>query len=127
MVSDSLNPVQSIRICNEERLEVVYCTHKSNQLDSGKRNVFVAAFTTCLSRLKLYESPEKLGEQVLYYDTDSVIYKCKPDQTTIPLGDYMGDMTDELERKGYITEFVSGGPKNYGYVTSEDPPKYCST
>lgn len=79
MVSDTLNPVQTIWICNEDRL---------------------------------YKSLEKLGEQVLYYDMDSVIYKCKPGQTTIPLGDYLGDMTDELEGKGYITEFVSGGPKN---------------
>ena len=27
-------------------------------------------------------------------------------------------MTDELEDGSYITEFVSGGPKNYGYTTS---------
>ena len=32
-------------------------------------------------------------------------------------------MTDELEGQGHIVEFVSGGPKNYGYVTSEG--KYC--
>ena len=79
----------------------------------------VAAFTTCLARLKLYESLETLGEQVLYYDMDSVIYRCKPGEPTIPIGNYLGDMTDELEGKGYITEFVSGGPKNYGYTTSE--------
>lgn len=36
-----------------------------------------------------------------------------------PTGPYLGDMTDELEDEygvgSYITEFVSGGPKNYGF------------
>ncbi len=33
-------------------------------------------------------------------------------------GCYLGDMTNELEdyhKDAYISEFVSGGPKNYGY------------
>ena len=117
MVSDPLHPVQAIRICNDDLLEIVHKSNKSNQLDNGKRNIFIAAFTICLARLKLYESLEKLGEQVLYYDTDSVIYRWKPGQPTIALGDYLGDMTDELKPGDYITEFVSGGPKNYGYET----------
>ena len=71
MVSDPLHPVQAIHICNDDLLEVVYKWNKSNQLDNGKRNIFIAAFTTCLARLKLYESLEELGEQVLYYHTIS--------------------------------------------------------
>jgi hypothetical protein len=34
-------------------------------------------------------------------------------------GDYLGDLTDELEEFGsgsYIEEFVSGGPKNYAFT-----------
>ena len=54
---------------------------------------------------------------MLYYDTDSVIYRWKPGQPTIALGDYLRDMTDELKPGDYNTEFVSGGPKNYGYET----------
>ena len=105
MLPDPLHPVQAICICNKEVLEVVYKNDKSNQLDNSKRSV-LAAFTTCLAHLKLYKSLEMLKEQVLYYDMDSVIYRCKPDEPTIPLGDYLGDMTDELENQGYITEFV---------------------
>ena len=41
---------------------------------------------------------EKLGDLVLYYDTDSVIYIWKPGQIEIELGDYLGDMTNELDR-----------------------------
>ena len=55
-------------------------------------------------------------QQVLYYDTDSVIYRWSPGQPIIPIGDYLGEMTDELE--GDVTvEFVSRGAKNYGYRT----------
>ena len=54
---------------------------------------------------------------MLYYDTDSVIYRWRGGQPSIPLGDYLGDMTDELDGDT-ITEFVSGGAKNYGYRTA---------
>ena len=122
-VSDPLIKIQQIRICNDELLEMVYSNVKSNQLDNGKRNVFVAAFTTCHARLKLYSYLQKLNKQVLYFDTDSVVYKWQPGQVEIPLGDFLGEMTNELQDKNrpgdYITEFVSGGPKNYGYVTDQ--------
>ena len=53
---------------------------------------------------------------MLYYDTDSVIYRWKPGQPSISIGDYLGEMTDELQGD-VIEEFVSGGAKNYGYTT----------
>ena len=111
MVSDPLHPVQAIRICSDNLSEDVYKSNKSNQLDNGKRNIFITAFTTCLAQLKLYKSLEKQGEQVLYYNTDSMIYRWKPGQLSIALGNYLGDMTDELKPGDYITELVSGGPK----------------
>ena len=40
-----------------------------------KTNIFIASFTTALARPKLYEELQKLEKQVLYYDTDSVIYR----------------------------------------------------
>ena len=78
----------------------------------------MAAFTTCHARLKLYESLDTLQEQVLYYDTDSVIYRWRPDQPSITTGDFLGDMTDEVDGD-VITEVVSGGAKNYGYTTRQ--------
>lgn len=81
-------------------------------------NVVLAAFTTAQARLKLYTYLDALGEQVLYYDTDSVIYSHREGQHRVETGDYLGQMTDELSDYGqgsYITEFVSGGPKTYAY------------
>ena len=74
MVSDPLHPVQAIRICNDNLSEDVHKSNKSNQLDNGKRNIFITAFTTCLAQLKLYESLEKQGEQVLYMEAWSTFY-----------------------------------------------------
>ena len=62
------------------------------------------------ARLKLYSYHHKLQKQVLYYDTDSVIYQWKEGQTEIETGDFLGQMTDEL-KGDTIVEFVSGGAK----------------
>lgn len=81
-------------------------------------NVFIAAFTTCWARLKLYSLLETLGERVLYFDTDSVIFVSRPGDEDPKTGSFLGELTNELKTPGdYITEFVSGGPKNYAYKT----------
>lgn len=50
---------------------------------------------------------------------DSVIYISKQGLEDLPVGNYLGDLTDELEKEygpgSYIRELVSGGPKNYGF------------
>ncbi|XP_071037810.1 uncharacterized protein [Parasteatoda tepidariorum] len=79
-------------------------------------NIFLAAFTTSWARMKLYEEMDKLGENVLYHDTDSIIY-AQDGSNDPPLGNFLGEFTDELNGE-VITTFVSGGPKNYAYQTS---------
>ena len=116
ILEDDTLQVTNIRICTEEVLEVVFQHTEETVFPSNKTNVFIAAFTTCWARLKLYSYLEKLEQQVLYYDTDSVIYKWRPGQPKIQTGDYLGDMKDELEGD-VIVEFISGGAKNYGYKT----------
>lgn len=90
-------------------------------------NAVIAAYTTTTARLKLYEYIEKLGERVLYFDTDSVIYVSNVQNQSaeyeVPLGWCLGEMTNELNEYGenaYIKEFVSGGPKNYAYRICSD-------
>ena len=63
---------------------------------------------------------ESLDKRVLYYDTDSVVYVSQEGQYDPPLGDYLGELTDELESGEHIVEFVSGGPKNYAYKTNNN-------
>ena len=47
-----------------------------------------------------------------------MVYRWRPGQPSIATGDFLGDMTDELDGD-VITEFVSGGAKNYGYTTRQ--------
>ena len=61
----------------------------------------------------------ELGESVLYCDTDSVVCVQKDnDPPKVKTGDYLGDLTNELEEYGsgsFIQQFVSGGTKNYAF------------
>ena len=50
----------------------------------------------------------------MYADTDSVIFSTKQGQSKPQLGDYLGDLTDEIQNNR-IKTFATGGPKNYGY------------
>ena len=106
-------------ILGEDLLSVKweYAKESVPQSSAGNSNIYIATFTTCWARLKLYDALHLLQERVLYYDTDSVIFISRVGEPEPPLGDYLGDFTDELGNGDFITKFVSGGPKNYAYVT----------
>ncbi len=82
-------------------------------------NVFIGAFTMAHARLELYDLMDKLGDRVLYSDTDSVIFVSRDGDWIPPLGDHLGELTDEIGDGDYITEFCSSGPKSYGYRTAK--------
>ena len=106
--------VSDARLVNDETVEVHYRSNEEFAEQDDKVNIVIAAFTTAYARLKLYDLLDLLQERVLYYDTDSVIYVHEPGKPDPPLGNYLGDLTDELNGD-YITTFISGGPKNYAY------------
>ena len=116
LLSDTTKEISTIRICTDDILEAVYTSVNENAPKGTKNNIFIACFTTSLARLKLYESLELLNQQVLYMDTDSIIYKWRHGLPSISTGDFLGQMKDELDGD-VITEFVSGGSKNYAYQT----------
>lgn len=109
--------IKDVRIISQDILEVNVMKHEDACEGGRKTNIFIACFTTALARLKLYAELEKLEEQVLYYDTDSMIYSWKQDQPYIPTGVFLGQMTDELEGDT-VVEFGSAGPKSYCYLTA---------
>ena len=103
---------------NDETVQIQFTNKDEFVEENDKVNIVIAAFTTAYARLKLYDLLDLLQERVLYYDTDSVIYVHEPGKPDPPLGDYLGDLTDELDVGDYITTFISGGPKNYAYLTN---------
>ena len=119
LLLDPAKTVNNIRFVSNDVAQLQW-EHNEEYIPVGSNtNVFIAAYTTAQARLKLYSYLEQLERRVLYFDTDSIIYVSISGAWDPPIGSFLGDMTDEL-RKPYgegscITEFVSGGPKNYAY------------
>jgi len=85
--------------------------------------------------LKLYKALERLGDRVLYYDTDSVVYVARAGEdpnVLMPLGKYLGDWTNELGKDKYnygdlwIDTWGSLGPKSYGYELNTKETEFKS-
>jgi hypothetical protein len=58
----------------------------NDMTEHSRSNVYISAFITAYARLKLYnEALEPLGKNVLYFDTDSVIY-------VSPTGEHLVDI-----------------------------------
>ena len=115
MMNDPTIEIINIHMVNEECLMVESKSRTTFEPDNLKSNDVIASFTTCWARLELYNLIDFLGRRVLYMDTDSVLYTAKEGDPMPPLGDFLGQLTDELPQGQWITEFISSGPKSYAY------------
>ncbi|KAL3102391.1 hypothetical protein niasHT_020822 [Heterodera trifolii] len=105
----------------DEDNDVYMLTYKPKEefVDENKySNVVISLFTTSMARLYLYEALKKVADapgcEILYYDTDSVIYVHPEDNDPLPTGKgHLGELTDEKPDHD-IMEFISAGCKNYG-------------
>ena len=94
---------QSFHIIADDMIQVDWVYKKDCISEDNKTNIYLATFTTCSARLKLYDVFERLPDRrLLYYDTDSVLYVSRPGQYDPPLGDYLGELTDEVDAKDHI-------------------------
>ncbi len=127
-IRDSRNIVKDIHLIKNDFAKVIYTPEETFATIPKNVNVCIASFLTSYARMHLYSLLEYLQERVIYFDTDSCVYldKERPnhekeqfENPDIRIGDKLGELTDELEEGEYITEFASGGPKNYGFVTSK--------
>lgn len=122
LMTDPEIELQHLLTVNENVLYVRWAYARHSVAPSPLANVVIAAYTTAQARLKLYSYLERLDRRVLYYDTDSVIYTrdiTRPKDYEPPTGNFLGDLTDELNTYGdgsYIRSFVSGGPKFYAFI-----------
>ena len=125
-LTDPKKILLDFHIMNEEVIQVEYKNSLDFEGQSFKTNVVIAAFCTSWARLKLWSVMERLGDRVLYHDTDSIIFSVKDGEYSPPLGPFLGQLTDELTCKElgcsrqnctghWIEEFVSCGPKNYSF------------
>ena len=109
----------NISVIDEDRLMVAHRVKEECLSNSKNTNVYVAAFTTSHARLRLYKELELLGEQVLYHDTDSIVYVSRPGGYEVPTGNMLGEWEDELHGEHMVNVWTSGGPKCYAYQLSD--------
>ena len=119
LLNSSEFEVCDARMVNDDMVEVQYRNTEEFAQQNGKVNVVIAAFTTAYARLKLLRSvrPFTRTRPLLRHGFRD-IYVHESGKPEPPLGNYLGDLTDELNGD-YITSFVSGGPKNYAYRTKK--------
>ena len=97
ILTDKAKHVTDFHILNNNVLMIEYENSQDFEMYSMNTNVVIAAFCTSYARLKLWGIMNKLGKRVLYHDTDSIIFSVKnTDKYIPPLGEYLGDLTDEL-------------------------------
>ena len=113
-LSNSNLVIHNITLVDEFSLFLNYSLKEHLVEPSAYSNVVIAAFTTC--QAVLYDYIEKLGSRALYCDTDSVFFveTGAPNEYIPTTGNYLGDLTDELEEYGegaYIEEFIAEAPK----------------
>ena len=74
ILQDDRQLIHRVEIVNDDMIHIYHSYDGPSIPTQNNVNIFVAAFTTCYARLKLYEALDLLQQQVLYFDTDSVIY-----------------------------------------------------
>ena len=98
----------NIQFLTKDMVQMQYNLKNQFVDNYNNTNIFVAAFATSHAREMLYGVLDKLGGQVLGYDTDSCWFVERPDGNTIPTGDSLGELTDEL-KGNHIVKWVGTG------------------
>ena len=85
-------------------VEVHVSKVEEDVIPSSKTNIFMASFTSW-ARLELYSYLEKLREQVLYFDTDSIIYLWRDGLPEVKTGPFLGEI--KMRQKVYPSRSLS--------------------
>lgn len=112
--------INDIFFANEETAYLSY-SHvdpKDNSLpqrESKTLSIMTGAYCTSCARLLLYSELSKLGDRLLYCDTDSIVYieTDDPNEYRPKLGPNIGDLVSEVPPNCEISEFICVGPKSY--------------
>ena len=121
--------VKSYDFLNERLVEMRYNKADNCDDESYMTNIYIAIYTTSNARIRLYDALHRIGDKILYFDTDSVMFIAKEGERC-PLeglkGDNLGQFKDELKGKGnkMIGSFVATAPKSYGYELENGKKKF---
>lgn len=89
--------VHDCRVISDDCMEIYHTKPNEFVLPAKHTNIIITAWTTALARLELYQLLDQVGERILYYDTDCIIFwtNDKHEKNDPPLGNYLGDLTNE--------------------------------
>lgn len=110
---DASIEINDIFFANEETafISYNYVEHPENTFtasESKNLSLITGAYTTAHARLQLYKELSKLGNRLLYCDTDSIVYieTDDPNEYRPKLGPNIGDLVSEVPPGCEITHFV---------------------
>jgi hypothetical protein len=104
----------------EEAVVVITKEKKISFLDiNNTSNIYIASATTAYARIELYKYLKMAGKNIVYCDTDSVIYKPTP-ECHLPTSEHLGGLKNELALGDYITHFVCVAAKVYAFLTAQN-------
>ena len=112
IIEDFINNIHDIRICTDDIVEVHVSKAVEEVIPSNKTNMFIASFTTSWARLEFYKYLELLKDQVLYFDTDSIIYLWREGLPYVETGPFLGQMTTSYP--GLFPQKMGGAGKGPG-------------
>lgn len=82
--------------------------------------IAISSFVTSYARIELHRKMEEIDKErnrLLYVDTDSMIFEYAKGEDKPMIGDYLGDLSDEIAKdygdNAICTKFCSLGPKVY--------------
>ncbi|KAH7697592.1 hypothetical protein AAVH_35324, partial [Aphelenchoides avenae] len=128
LVHDARFDVHSADMVSDTAAFVKYSHRDEFVEENSSSNIFVSLWTTSAARLILYSHMEKVqttpGCELLYTDTDSIIFVHPKGMNPVEKGQFLGQMGDECP-KHHIVAFYSGGAKQYSLkkVLKADPSK----
>ncbi|XP_059487267.1 uncharacterized protein LOC132203479 [Neocloeon triangulifer] len=122
LLDDSVT-VKAFRDLKGHAVLVNFVRHADYKKHNKNTNYVIAAFVLANARIMLYRLLNILGEDCVYCDTDSVIYRIRNGVDPLKSGELLGELTDELAgyrprgspHMPYISEFGSSGPKSYAF------------
>lgn len=119
-VQTGVHKVQKISDLGDNYFQVRVKNTSFKNLNSHNAYLPAGCFVPAYGRLTLFKYLHKLGERVLYHDTDSIIYLYDPALENIPESDIWGSWDEEKISKKGIDAFVSLGPKSYAIKAGDE-------
>src|SRR5271155_3486706 len=118
----------SLAFLNDSMVYASYETKDEFLKQNYNTNIYIVYFTSVWARLRLYDMIDKIGRNVCYMDTDSVVDTEDESNKYIfeqEIGDSLGEWSDELidkkTRELYYMDFwACAQSKDYGYITNKD-------